>query len=276
LPDAEDPLAGFDVFDPKTGEFKADADLPAPTAAELRGGDDVGAGDPPDPAAADGATEVDRRLARLKVPMPSGGSLRLWAPEEVELWTTTMERYVSDYGITAHNDLMHLTVLLTQQLAAFRATMLLAGMVPVIEQDGTPAGHYTAKKVSADDQARARKASQEAAKEIRSIEEMLGLDRKTREAGGQQTVANYVDGLKAAAREYGIHLSNRMQAYEEMAMDLRWRIRLLDQGDDEDRAHHDISETSIVAHARRVLADLEAKDQTWAKEKGKVFVGKVR
>jgi hypothetical protein len=58
-------------------------------------------------------------------------------------------------------------------------------------------------------------------------------------------------------------------------MELRWKLRLLQNGDDEDRKYHNVSEKSICEWAARELAKLEEADKKWAKEKGKVFVGRL-
>jgi hypothetical protein len=273
LPESGDPLGDFSVFDPKTGDF-ADTGLPADPAATVRAQAD---GDPalaPAPPAS-GKTEEERRLDRLKVDMPGGGQLRLWAPEEVDLWNTTMERYVQDYDIAAHNDLMQLGNLLTQVLASYRATQLFAGMAPELK-DGVPTGRYVARAVSTDQQRNAQKQSQEAAKEIRAIEVSLGLDKKSRESGGQYTVSAYKDTLKEIARNYAVHLSGRYKAYDAVVMEARWKLRLLENGDEEDRRYHNLTPETICDWLRGELAKLETLDQEYGVTKQKLYLGKVR
>jgi hypothetical protein len=115
-----------------------------------------------------------------------------------------------------------------------------------------------------------------AAEEIRELEKALGVDKKTREAGGQHTVANYITDLKAAAREYGIHLSRRLLAYEKFCMDLRWRLRLLANGDAEDRAYHDLTPEKVLKWAAEELAALEEVDRKYAREKGRIYAGRLK
>jgi hypothetical protein len=198
-------------------------------------------------------------MTEFTVELPGGGTLKLDDAEEVDLWNTATERYLDDYSISKQNDRVLLGAVLSQQLAMFRAQRRLT------EPD---------KKL----RATARKDIAEAAAEIRDLEKSLGIDKKTREAGGQHTVVQYFTDLKKAAHAKGIHVSERVRAYEAFAMEMRWMIRLLRNGDAEDRQHHPetVTEKSIVAYAERVLAELEEKDKQWARDKGAIVLGRIR
>jgi hypothetical protein len=65
-----------------------------------------------------------------------------------------------------------------------------------------------------------------------------------------------------------------MQAYEAMAMETRWKLRLLRHGDPEDRAYHHVTPQTICDWLEAELARLEELDQRYAVEKHKVFVGR--
>jgi hypothetical protein len=138
-----------------------------------------------------------------------------------------------------------------------------------------PTGRYDRKELKVADMSAAQSTIMKASAEIRELEKALGIDKKTREAGGTFTVQNYIRTLKEAAREYGIHLSKRVQAYEDVAMEARWRLRLLRQGDAEDRAYHDISEKTICKWLEEQLGHLEEVDKEFAREKGKIFAGRL-
>lgn len=193
-------------------------------------------------------------MSQFRVDLPAGGSLELNDADEVSLWNESGKRFVADYGITKANDLVLLGALLTQGVHMFRA-----------QRD-----MRDPKKASS-----AQNIIIKAAGEIRELEKALGIDKKTREAGGQHTVGDYVKTLKAAAHERGVHIARRTKAYEAFAMELRWRVRLLRNGDSEDRQYHGISEKSIVEFVETELAKLEDVDKQFAREKGKVFVGRL-
>lgn len=194
------------------------------------------------------------RPTSFEVNLPGGGSLNLNTSDEVVMWNETRDRYIKDFKVQKQNDLMQLGSILSLALMQYRAQRELAdpkkaaGAVAMIEK---------------------------CAEGIRKGEKALGIDRATREKGGTHNVHDYLTNLKKAAYMKGVHLSDRVKAYEAMAMDVRWKIRLLRNGDAEDKAYHGISETSIVAGLEKELARLEELDKVWARERGAIWVGKL-
>lgn len=216
-----------------------------------------------------------KAVGGIEVDLPAGGKLHLQTPEEAELWERTRDRYKSDYSLTKTNDLVLLGAILTQNLAMFRAQQAINGMEAELDAAGVPTGRYKSVKVSVRDAASAQQIVLNAAKEIRELEKALGIDKKTRDAGGGDSIAGYLGALKIAGRQLGIHITKRTKAYEEFCMEMRWRIRVLDHGDAEDKAHHGITTESILDFARTRLAELEDIDKKFAQEKGRMFVGKL-
>lgn len=190
----------------------------------------------------------------FRVELPAGGAIVLNNADEVALWQQSSKRFIDDFGLTKSNDLVLLGAILTQQIHMYRA-----------QRDMNDP-----KKASA-----AQTTVIKAATEIRDLEKALGIDKKSREQGGQHTVGNYVTMLKRAAHEKGVHISKRVQAYEEFVMGLRWRVRLLRNGDVEDRQYHMISDKEIIKWVEAELAALEEIDKAFAREKGRVFVGRL-
>jgi hypothetical protein len=194
--------------------------------------------------------------------------------EEVDLWEESAKRYMQDYQLTQQNDLLLLGAVLSQQLAMFRAQQRMNGMAPKLDDKGMPTGQYVRKELKVNDMGAAQSTIIKASTEIRELEKALGIDKKTREAGGAHTVQNYVGTLKAAARQYGIHLSKRMREYERVMMDARWRLRLMRNGDAEDRAYHKLTPQTVCDWLEGELAKLEELDKQYAREKHAVFVGR--
>jgi len=190
----------------------------------------------------------------FEVELPGGGKLPLRDEHEVVMWNTTMRKYIADYRITKANDLVLLGAILSQILTMYRAQRDLADP-----------------KKAPNAQVLITKATQE----IRAGEKALGVDKVSREKGGQHTVADYIQNLKRAAYEKGVHISERVTEYERVMMEARWKIRLLRNGDTEDRAYHGVSEKAIVDWLEGELAELEQKDKKWAREKGSIFVGRL-
>jgi len=212
----------------------------------------------------------------FEVDLPvGGGKLHLLSAEEVTMWETAATNYRSDYGLTKTNDLVLLGALLTQQLAMFRAQQRINGMEPVLDSEGVPTGKYRVVTLKATELAAASETVRKAGKEIREIEQALGIDKKNREAGGTQTVQQYVTTLKRAGNEYGVHISKRTLAYERFCMALRTKLRILQNADEEDKAYEGVSGEAILNWSRDGLAKLEEVDKEFAKEKGRLVVGKL-
>lgn len=210
-----------------------------------------------------------------EVDLPAGGKLVLQSQDEVDMWDQSASKYVKDYHLNKANDLVLLGAILSQQLALFRAQQRLNGMVPEFDKAGVPTGRYITTTPSPKDMSVAQGQILKAGGEIRELEKALGIDKKTREAGGQHTVGDYVKSLKRSAHQMGVHISQRTKAYEAFVMELRWKIRVLHNGDDEDRKHHNVTTDSILEWAEKELIKLEAVDKKFAKEKGKVYAGKL-
>lgn len=211
----------------------------------------------------------------VEVDLPSGGKLTLYTVEEAQLWEDLDQRYRSDYALNNINDLMTLGMILTHNIAIFRAQQAMSGQEAEFDANGVPTGRYVQKKLSNTEATGVHQRLLKAGNEIRELEKTLGIDKKTRDAGGGDSIAEYLSSLKVAGRQFGIHITKRTKAYEEFCMDLRWRIRVLRNGDDEDRAHHNITGETILQFCETRLAELESIDQEFAQQRGKVFVGKL-
>lgn len=214
---------------------------------------------------------------QFEVDLPAGGGkLALRSQDEADLWEELHDKYIKDYGLTKANDLALLGAILSQHLALFRSQQRLNGMTPETDQAGVPTGRYILDpKHTSKDSSMAQSAITKASEEIRALEKALGIDKKTREAGGQYNTADFIGNLKRAANRMGVHIAKRVKMYEEFNNDLRWRLRVLDNADDEDRAHHGISETSILDFCRIELGKIEAEDKKYAKQHSSLFIGKL-
>lgn len=220
---------------------------------------------PPNPA----------NIQTFAVDLPAGGTLYLHSAEEVELWNRMKDRYVEDYQLSNTNDLLTLGTILQQQILMFRAQFLTNGMEAEFDSAGVPTGHYIKSKASADDMAAAQKMMNSARSEISAMEKQLGIDKASRESGGQISVQSYLQNLKRAAHARGVHISQRVIKYEQFVQDLSWRIRVLNNADAEDRAYHNITPESICQWASDQIKELEDADKKWAREIGALYVGKL-
>lgn len=212
---------------------------------------------------------------RFEVELPSGGKLQLYSAEEVKIWEDAEKRYKEEYAFIKMNDLIMLGAILTQQLTLFRAQQRMNGMEPVLDANDVPTGEYRVVQMKATEMKAAQDTLLKASKEIRDLEQQLGIDKKSREQGGQQSVTGYVAFAKRAANEYGIHISKRVTEYERVIQAIRTKVRVLDNADDEDKHYEGISEKAVLDYLRNELAKLEQVDKDFAAEKGKLFVGRM-
>jgi hypothetical protein len=210
-----------------------------------------------------------------EVTLPAGGILHLQSAEEVELFENSHRKYIEDYHLTKQNDLHLLGIILQQQILAFRAQRKLNGMEAEVDASNVPTGRYVRAEIDSDEYRAYSELLLKASGEIQKIEKALGIDKVSREAGGAVSIEHYLRTLKKAAHERGIHISKRVLAYEAFVNDLRTRLRILRNADAEDRAYHDITPEKILEWADGQLSELESVDKQFAREKGKIYVGKL-
>jgi len=209
------------------------------------------------------------------VELYGGGEIYLQSASEMARWEALAQRYAEDYQLTKGNDLAFLDLILQQHMLAYRAQNQLNGMEPELDDDNLPTGRYRHNPPTPAVIEKAQKSMTEASKEIRALEKVLGIDRAARESQGGHTIDSYLTTLKGAANEFGVHVSNRFKAYEQFANDLRWRLRLNENGDEEDKRYHDCEMDGIMRWSREELDKLEEVDKKFANEKQKLWLGKL-
>lgn len=211
----------------------------------------------------------------FQVELPAGGVLHLQSADEVAFWEESQERYAEDYTLAKQNDLITLGQLLQQQVILFRCQTQINGMVPEVDEGGVPTGSYRRVEIDGNEMLGLQKLMLSTSGEMRALEKSLGIDKATREQGGTHTVDSYVKSLKRAAHARGVHIAQRTLEYEKVVNELRVRIRLLYKGDAEDRKYHNITPKTILDWLKAECDRLEDVDKKFAKDKGKLFVGKL-
>jgi hypothetical protein len=215
------------------------------------------------------------KIVDYSVELPAGGKMHLQTPDEVALWEGAAERYKQDYTFSKMNDLFTLGSLLQQQVILFRCQTQINGMEPELDAGGVPTGSYRAVDLDANQMDKFQRQMISASSEMRALEKQLGIDKLTRESGGTHTVDNYLKEVKRAAHQRGIHISKRTLEYERVINDLRVRVRLLLNGDAEDRRYHNISPRTIIMWLKDECDKLEDVDRKFNREKGSLFTGKL-
>jgi hypothetical protein len=214
-------------------------------------------------------------VADYQVELPAGGVLHLQTPDEVQKWQDSLTKYREEYVLSKQNDLVALGQLLQQEVIIFRCQTAVNGMEPELDQGGVPTGSYKRVELDGSDLAAYQRTLVAAQGEMRNIEKALGIDKTKREAGGTHTVESYVRSLKRAAHQRGVHITQRTLEYEKMVNELRVRLRLLYQGDKEDRAYQNVSPKSVLDWLKEECDRLTEVDKKFANEKAKLWVGKL-
>lgn len=212
----------------------------------------------------------------FSVELPAGGFIHLRSSEEVDLFQTSVQRYVEDFHLTKQNDLVILGGLVQQQVLLFRAQRKINGMTPLLDNNGVPTGQYTVEELGADDARKWRDHLNDAMDEIRKAEKALGIDKVSREQGGTFSLQDYVKTLKRAAHERGIHLNKRFIEMERIVNETRTKIRMLRNLDPEDRNYEGVPDSDAILNwLEGELKELELADQRYAKHGHKLYVGKL-
>lgn len=208
------------------------------------------------------------------VELPGGGGhIPLQSQEEVDRWSTLEQQYRDQYDLRKINDLTNLSTLLVQQINLYRAQLALSGRIPETDEDGYPTGRMVQRVLKSAEVKAYQEQITTASKEIREIERTMGIDKKSRDAAGDESSKAWLMAMKSRAVRYKLHVSGRVLAYEEFAMELRWRVRLNEVGDAEDKQYEDCTEAGIIKWVREQLAELEQKDREFAQEEGALVLG---
>lgn len=188
------------------------------------------------------------------------------------MWASALEKYIEDYHLSKTNDLLQLGFLLQFQVASFRAQRDM-NPKPKLDAQGLPTGQM----VMPDDKQMmsAMSALMKASEQVQKIEKQLGIDKASREAGGQHTVANYIATLKKAGHERAIHVNERNKEMEGFFNELSWKLRVVFSADAEDRAYHDLTPETICIWAQEQVTGIQDNDKKFATTKGKFYLGKL-
>lgn len=215
-------------------------------------------------------------IQNFDVELPAGGKLPLQTIQEVEVFEDAREAYLRDFQISHHSDKLAIGSLLLMHLEIFRNQQRLNGMEAEVDANSVPTGRYKKVEVKGQDRASALTVLIKARESVAETEKSLGIDKRTRDQGGQYDIATYIGGAKQAAREYGVHLSKRYMAYVTFVMALRTQHRMLRQLDSEDLAEMRLTPESLLDWIWNELVKLEEVDKKFAHEKGKLIAGLVR
>lgn len=201
-----------------------------------------------------------------EVKLVTGGTLALRNDEEVEVWETLSKHYKEDFELSKISELSKVDLIVQQQIDILRAQKALGGMLPKFDDDGLFLGVYEHKALKQGERDHYQGIILAASKEVGRLETQLGIDKKTRDASGKGELEDVLLQLKDISQRYGVQVTERNHIIEQMFMDLSWRLRLNERGDEEDQRYHDCTDDGIIRWARDAVAQIHEFDQDFAKE----------
>jgi hypothetical protein len=207
--------------------------------------------------------------------LPHGGTITLQNPEEVAYFRGLKKEYEAEYAslLLKPNDRNRLSQLINFELIAHRYTQRMMGTVNVYDGNGNITG---IEKVDPVEMNLITQNLPKVQDEIRKLEGALKIDKRTREGSGEGDIRNYMETLKKAAINYKVHLSKRYEAYDEFVNETRWRLRVIRDADNEDRAYHGLdTPEKFFDWMNEQLRELEEIDKEFAVNKQALWLGKV-
>lgn len=207
--------------------------------------------------------------------LPNGGMITLQSPEEVVYFRELKNNYEKEYSslLSKPNDRNRLSQLISCELMAHRYTQRMLGAVNVYDDKGNISG---IEKVDPVEMASISQLLPKVQDEIRRLESALKIDKRTREGSAEGDIRDYMTNLKKAAVNYKVHLSERYIAFDEFVNELSWRIRVIENADDEDRRYHNLeSLDKFYEWIKDQVEELSRLDKEFAKNKQSLWLGKI-
>ena len=144
-------------------------------------------------------TTQTNALAVYKVSTLSGHSVELKSRAEAKFYKNAQERYMHDFSFTVSSDLRALDRLVFLETLIFRyQTFIGSGF------------DYEGEEITSYDIADMRRALKDASSMAADVQRDLGLTVSQREKEKFESVGQYIESLRTAAKEFGIHRENQL------------------------------------------------------------------
>lgn len=195
----------------------------------------------------------------IEIITPGGASFRVLNQEEADHYIATAQKYQDDNKFTNASDIAELDRILMMELMCYRWSQWL-----LQEED------YYGKKVNP---VELQKSVETYSKEIRGIKKDLGIDKSTRDRGGAESVADYIQKLQLRAKEFGYTRNKQAVKAITILMELRGLITLHKNSSDSERREFEARWPDIVAWFEEkceefdeIDAQLREKQTYWVRE----------
>ena len=185
------------------------------------------------------------------VDTPSGAQMPLLTEGEANFYKSTAEKYQEHNKFTNISDLLELDRVLSLEVICFRQTTWI-----LQEHD------YEGGMIPKD----AQKNIQLLSKEIRDIKVGLGIDKKTRDAGKGDSIADLFDNLRIRAKEFGIHRNEQIYTAWRNWNGLEAMITMYRNSTDTERTEFNCHIKDILAWCDERFEELHELDEAFQAE----------
>lgn len=189
---------------------------------------------------------------------PSGSPVPLLCQQEVEFYTSNVDRYESHYSLSNISDLLELDRVLLHELMVHRwGQWVLNGG---LDYHGNPVDIDLNKNI------------REYSKEIRDLKSGLGIDKKTRELSKGGNTANFINTLLLRAEEFGYHRNEQViEAYTRWK-ELQGLLTLHKNCTPSERSQFKCREIDIMEFIEEKAASLDLIDEKFREEKQRYWI----
>lgn len=197
----------------------------------------------------DSIEEIESHKGIL-VNTPSGGNVPVLNEEEARFYNQIAEQYQDDNKFTNISDLLELDRVLNLEVLCYRQ-----GTWALLESD------YDGKPVSKDIQ----KNLKDLSREVRDIKAGLGIDKKTRDLGKGDTIAEKWENLKSAARSFGVHRNEQLIKAHTNWKELEARVQGYKMSTDPERTQFELHGEDLLDWLDEKFEEFDKIDEAFQK-----------
>ncbi len=183
--------------------------------------------------------------------------------DEAKFYSGQQQKYLAEHKFTAITDLLDLDRLLFFELLNHRATVQLSS--------GRNALGHT---LTLSEEADCRRAIKEAAPQISSLKNDLGMTKSQRDKEQYESVGSYLVQLRARAAEFGVHRQNQVTKALALINELYSLVGAYDRSDESERQKLGLeSADDILEWIRTVMRpEFDAIDQHFRQNQQRTWI----
>lgn len=187
----------------------------------------------------------------IKVETPSGTHMSLLTQEEADFYNKISQQYQEHNKFTNISDLLELDRVLSLEVLCFRQSTW-----ALLE------GDYEGRPLSKDIQ----KNIKELSREIRDIKSGLGIDKKTRDVGQGDTIAEKWENLKHRAQKFGWMRNEQIIKAHTLWKELEARVTMYKNSTPQERTLFEAHGDDLIAWLEEAFKEFDEIDEAFRKD----------